>query len=491
MARLAFGATLLFALVNIPLACYAQGKTACELLTRADVESVLGAALPHTRSGNGFCVYEGVPPVTTLQKQLSFTVRVTYSPVPNPAAVESWRKQVDEGSYDDPNEVPGLGDAAFWIGQPQYASLTVFRAGTMTLNLTGAPVAQVKALALKALGGNGKTGYVYGTRRPLPRPVLGKLGAKPSQIDQLKHVLTTKAEAGDTNAQLALGTLYEFGQRGADGNPKADYAGAAYWYQQASDQGKPRASYLLAILFRRGLGVPEHQQTALELFKKAAMAGYVPAMAPLAYLYENANTPTSQHREIQWAGEAAQKGDTDGLLLRGSLYNKGLLGGEPQYYYPLAMADYRKAAAGGNCAAMMDIGGLYFNGDGVAQDSMQAQDWFAKAEACSGPGLAWVREKSAKFREQAAAGRLPAVSQEATKLSARQMLAVGLLATLALAMAADVAKGSSSKGDSGGGATSGNWGYDAGAVADHNAELERQRQLACIYSGGKPALGCY
>jgi len=49
-----------------------------------------------------------------------------------------------------------------------------------------------------------------------------------------------------------------------------------------------------------------------------------------------------------------------------------------------AMKEFRKAAAGGDCDALMNIGGMYFNGDGVAQDKTQARVWFSKEQGCKG-----------------------------------------------------------------------------------------------------------
>jgi len=219
-------------------------------------------------------------------KLVSFMVDVTYSPAPNPGAVDEALKRLNENTYDEPTEIPGLGDAAFWIGAPSAARLYVFRGGTMTLYLSGARPEQLKVLALKVLGGPGKTGYVYGTpHTPMSKPVLARLGARPSQLDQLKQALTAKAEAGDARAQLALGKLYQFGTLGADGSAKPDYTAAAYWYQQASDHGEAEAAYQLAVIYRDGLGLPANAPAALDLFWKAARAGFVPAMVPLSDAY--------------------------------------------------------------------------------------------------------------------------------------------------------------------------------------------------------------
>jgi hypothetical protein len=147
---------------------------------------------------------------------------------------------------------------------------------------------QEKALALKALGCSGKTGYVYGPQQsPLAKPALNNPGAKPSQVDQLKRDLTGKAEAGNAKAQLALGKLCQFATLAPDGTARPDYAAAAYWYRLASDHGEAQAAYELAILYRDGLGVPANEPAALDLFRKAAQAGWLPAMVPLRVRIES------------------------------------------------------------------------------------------------------------------------------------------------------------------------------------------------------------
>jgi hypothetical protein len=119
----------------------------------------------------------------------------------------------------------------------------------------------------------------------------------------------------------------------------------------------------------------------------------------------------------------------------------------------MAMDSYLKAARGGDCVAMMNIGGLYFNGNGVPQDKIRAQSWFAKAESCQGKDLDWVREKAAKYRQRAATGRLPAVVEErspqkgGSDLSSGQKLVTTFLALAAIAIALDLANGPSANAD--------------------------------------------
>lgn len=454
-------------------ACYAQVKQACELVTKADAESILGVRLEQPRPyapfrslldkdftkgkmGDGCEFTNFASGKPRPQKLINVNVEVRYSPAPNNAAMEQLRKEIDDRTYEHPVDVQGIGDAALWIGPANNLSLFVFTGGKMTLMIGPSQVSldQVKALALKALGGPGKTGYVYGTRpASLNKPVVSKLGAQPSPGDQLKHDLNGKAEAGNAKAQLALGKLYQFGTLGADGTATPDYAAAAYWYRLASDRGEAQAAYELAVLYRDGLGVPADQPAALDLFRKAAEAGSLPAMVPLSYAYAAARTPVSHERATYWASRAAEAGDPAGWSILGYEYNMGILGGERPFWYRMAMDAYLKAARGGDCIAMMNIAGLYFNGNGFPQDKIRAQSWFAKAESCQGKDLDWVREKAAKYRQRAAAGRLPAVVEEpspqkgGSDLSSGQKLVTTFLALAAIAIALDIANGPSANAD--------------------------------------------
>ena len=203
--------------------------------------------------------------------------------------------------------------------------------------------------------------------------------------------------------------------------------------------------------------------TALELLRKAALAGYVPAMVPLSYAYAATRTGVSDTRARYWAQEAARRDDPAGWALVGYLYNKGYLGGSRPYWYKMAMDAYLKGAEGGDCVAMMNIGGLYFNGDGVPQDRAQAEKWFAKSEACKGKDLDWLREKAAKYRQKAATGHLPKVQDpdQPSKSAGPKVAADGqkvfgaLMAMIVLAAALDVAQGSTDSSAIGSGGTAG------------------------------------
>jgi TPR repeat protein len=416
------------------LPAYAQNKTACQLVSKADAEAILGVALqppepqtpfrslldPDFTSGtlDQACSYSNytynysAPNRPKPPKVVNVSLEVRYSSTPNAHAVDETRKQVDTRTYDHPTDLPSLGDAAFWIGAPNNVTLFVFLGGTTRLMIGPSQIGleQEKALAAKALAALGKGTFTYGAQPTgLHKPVLDELGLKPSAIIQLKHALTAKADAGDTRAQLALGRLYQSGTLAPDGSAQHDYAGAAYWYHQASDRGEPQAAYELAILYRNGLGVPADAPQSFQLLQKAAEANYVPAMSPLSDAYAEQKTPVSGQRATYWATKAANAGDPRGWLVLGFEYNTGKLGGDPPYWYQEAMVSYQKAAEGGNCLAMMAIGDLYATGSGVRADQAQAQNWHARAQSCQGGNTAMLQQQVAQYKARAVAARDPAL----------------------------------------------------------------------------------
>src|SRR5665213_1318508 len=248
----------------------AQNKTACELLSKADAEAVMGVTLQPPEPSAPFrslldpdftegtpeqgCRFTNLAPNQSKPSQLvSVRVEVRYSSSPNAHAVDETRHQVDTRTYDHSTDLPGLGNAAFWIGAPNNVTLFVFLGGTTRLMVGPSAIGleQEKALAAKALAALGNASFAYGAQPTgLNKPVLAKTGPNASAIEQLKRALTAKADAGNVKAQRTLGQLYQYGTLSSDGGAQPDYPGAAYWYQQAADRGDAEAAYDLAILYQ-------------------------------------------------------------------------------------------------------------------------------------------------------------------------------------------------------------------------------------------------
>ena len=434
MRHLATCLVLIFGLcVFSGLPVYAQNKTACELLSKADAEAILGVTLeapkpsapfrslldPDFTSGSpeqgceftNFTFNYATPNRPKPPKVVNVRLEVRYSSRANAHAVDEARKQVDTRTYDHPTNLPGLGDAAFWIGAPNNVTLFIFLGGTTRLMIGPSEIGleQEKALAGKALAALGKTTFTYGAQPTgLNKPVLGKQGPNASGIEQLKRALTAKADTGDVKTQRVLGQLYQYGTLTSDRSAEPDYTGAAYWYQQASDHGDAQAAYELAILYQNGLGVAADASQSFQLLQKAAEANYIPAMPLLSDLYADQKTPVSGNRATYWATKAADAGDPRGWLALGFEYSTGKLGGNPPYWRQKAMEAYNKAAAGGNCTAMVAMADMYAKGNGVP-DTTQAQSWQGKAQSCQGGNIAKLQQQVAQYKARAAAARDPAL----------------------------------------------------------------------------------
>jgi TPR repeat protein len=382
-------------------------KKACDFLTQADISAVLGVAVGppgDPRNTGNTCQYS--------PQRSSFNLNVGYSDVPDPEAVAKFLKATDTQTYLTATPVPGLGDAAFFshLGTATKGSLTVFVGGTMTLSLNVGTLEQLRALAQKALGESGATGFAYNSGSIVPalaKPATPS-AANTSPLDQLKLDLAKKAESGDGSAALALADLYRYGNRGNNGATKPDYPAAMYWYKRASDRGVARASYELATIYQNGLAGAVNEDAAKELFGKAADVGYVPAMFPLATMYSARHDAVGQRRAIGWATKSAQENDPLGHLLMGSLWENGQLSFDDSESGRNALTEYGKAADQGNCYAMLNLGGLYFKGGhGVTQNASQSEAWYSRAESCFGKQFADMQAQAARYRALAAAGHLP------------------------------------------------------------------------------------
>lgn len=72
------------------------------------------------------------------------------------------------------------------------------------------------------------------------------------------------AEAGDADAQLAVGEIFEKGL-----GTEPNYEAAVLWYQKAADQGNKSAQFNLGTLYEQGLGVEKNKLQALNLYREA------------------------------------------------------------------------------------------------------------------------------------------------------------------------------------------------------------------------------
>jgi TPR repeat protein len=88
---------------------------------------------------------------------------------------------------------------------------------------------------------------------------------------------------------------------------------------------------------------------------------------------------------VSWFRKSAEAGNTHAMVQLGYIYQEGQ---GVQQDLPQAMSWFRKAAQAGDPQGMVDLGEMYHGGTGVDQDFQQAVSWYRKAaEAGNAQGM--------------------------------------------------------------------------------------------------------
>lgn len=118
--------------------------------------------------------------------------------------------------------------------------------------------------------------------------------------------LKIRAEQGDPEAQLELGTRYFKGQ-----DVPQNHATAAAWFRKAAEQGNTKAQAILGNLLIRGQGVQKDAADAAKWFLKAAEQGHAGAQVYLAILsIKGAGVPQDFTEAMRWYDKAIEQGYT-------------------------------------------------------------------------------------------------------------------------------------------------------------------------------------
>lgn len=216
-----------------------------------------------------------------------------------------------------------------------------------------------------------------------------------------------KAKAGDAAMQVKVGDCYANGY-GVEKN----LAEAFSWYSRAAEAGLPEGLTKLGEVRMQEFAYEGDTRLkneffdkakAIELFKKAAESGYLPAMTQLAFAYSD--IPEMQAEMIELAQKAAQGGDADGQRLLSLLYRKGegvernatlsnvwltkaVRNGSSRARSDFMMfctgpqqdiVDFHLNAVRGDAEAMSNLGYYHYMGLGRDQNNELAMEWWRRA----------------------------------------------------------------------------------------------------------------
>ena len=207
-----------------------------------------------------------------------------------------------------------------------------------------------------------------------------KLAREWKDADTPLHSSLAAAEAGNEEAQIAMGVRYLQGQ-----GVTKDFKEAVKWFRLAADKGNTEAmGFLGAIFVDGGNGVAQDYREAAKWYKLASQKGDVDAQAALGHIFYNGGPGVTQdYKEAaKWYRLAANKGNPEAEFRLGFMNYNGE--GVTQNYKE-ALKWYRLAADQRNAQAQYNLGNMYVKGKGVIQDYREAVKWYRLAAQLGEP----------------------------------------------------------------------------------------------------------
>ncbi len=151
----------------------ASAAPPCDVITKAEAEAVVGVKLepPQLSPGKNLCKYFEPGYGVDASKKKQITIGLFHSDTPDPQGLNLRLQSIEQDKSLLPvvwRPIPSIGDAAVWVWAGGYfGALYVLKGGTteVAVKISGIPEAAAleaaKRFAARALGGTGKTGFVY------------------------------------------------------------------------------------------------------------------------------------------------------------------------------------------------------------------------------------------------------------------------------------------------------------------------------------------
>ena len=173
------------------------------------------------------------------------------------------------------------------------------------------------------------------------------------------------AQRGDARAQTVLGMMYEHAAAGVQHND----AQAVAWYQRAANQRFPRAQYNLGFMYLKGRGIEKDLQRALSLYTLAAPQIERAKLNCAIIFLGDSGFPRDDAQGLDVLEAMANAGNANAANSLGMAYYYGV----PVHDLTRAAHWFRIAAEAGLTIAQSNLGQLYYNGQGVTRDYVEAR----------------------------------------------------------------------------------------------------------------------
>jgi TPR repeat protein len=189
----------------------------------------------------------------------------------------------------------------------------------------------------------------------------------------------------------------QFYDQGISAYKRGEYTTAFVLWKKAAERGnQPEAMYQLGMLYANGEGVKQDITIAEEWLKKALAKNVKWAKEPLDQItkykssgQEELNTAKNAYDKGDYINAinqytiAAERGNAEAMVNLGVMFFKGQ---GTAIQKSKAIDWWKQAAAKGNEAAYIHLGGMYYEGAiGIPKDYKQAMEWYQKAALKNNP----------------------------------------------------------------------------------------------------------
>jgi len=213
----------------------------------------------------------------------------------------------------------------------------------------------------------------------------GKEAYQAKDYKKALEILRPLAEQGNSQAQVTLGIMYDYGH-GVTADPEA----AIKWYIKAAEQGIPVVQHDVGVKYFQGQGVKQDYLEAARWWEQSANAGLADSQFNLGLMYYRG---IGLEQDYTKAAELFLKAaNQDHSHAQYSLAVMHAFGQGMDKNYAEALNWFRKSAAQGVAQAQFNLGVFYENGYGLEKDMNAAREWYKRA---ADQGLAEAKDKLA------------------------------------------------------------------------------------------------
>jgi TPR repeat protein len=193
--------------------------------------------------------------------------------------------------------------------------------------------------------------------------------AKDTNIAEGARYMKQSADKGFGQAEQRYGVALEKGEWGLE----QSVSEAVKYYQKSSDHGNPGGMYFYANLLEHGTYVAQDPDEAKKLYRLAAAAGAVEAMADLGWMLIQEGEAAGIREGIHYLDEAAKQHCAAAHYHLGEVYADGLAG---ETSPEKAFACYKKAADKNHGQARLTVAQMMAAGKGTKKDGPGALEIF-------------------------------------------------------------------------------------------------------------------